>query len=191
MSDGSSLTDPTQHAFWLASRAAGIVAMVLISAAVALGLTLSGRMSARPGGAARMKTLHEALTLTALGAIASHGLLLLGDSYLRPGLGGIALPFALRSQPVWTGVGIIGAWLAAILGLSYYARRWIGTTAWRWMHRWTLLAYVLCVAHAIGSGTDARSAWFLVLLAALTAPVVAIGAVRIGRARPARAPVGA
>ena len=55
-------------------------------------------------------------------AIAAHGLLLLGDSYLRPGLAGIALPFVMSNQPVWTGLGIIGGWLAAILGLSFYVR---------------------------------------------------------------------
>jgi sulfoxide reductase heme-binding subunit YedZ len=179
------LTDPTEHEFWLASRAMGIVAMILLSAAVAIGLLLSGRMSNRPGGAARLKTLHEALTLTALAAIAGHGLLLLGDSYLRPGIAGVVLPFALRSQPIWTGIGILGGWLAAILGLSYYVRGWIGTSAWRWMHRWTLLAYVLCVAHTIGSGTDSKSGWFLVLLAGITAPVIAIGFRRLGGLRPA------
>ena len=62
-----------QHLFWLASRALGIVAILLLSASVACGLAMSGRMSERPGGAARLKTLHEALTLTALGAIAGHG----------------------------------------------------------------------------------------------------------------------
>jgi sulfoxide reductase heme-binding subunit YedZ len=174
-----SYTDPGQHIFWISSRAAGIVAMVLVSLAVTLGLLLSGRFMQRPGAAARLKTLHEAVTLTSLGAIVLHGALLLGDSYLRPGLAGIALPFALRAQPVWTGLGIIGAWLSVVLGLSYYARRWIGVAAWRWMHRWTLLAYALALAHSVGSGTDAKSGWFLVLLAAITLPPVVVGAARL------------
>jgi sulfoxide reductase heme-binding subunit YedZ len=176
----NSLTDPSQHVFWIASRAVGIVAIVLVSVAVTLGLLFSGRFSRRPGGAARMKTLHEAVTLTSLGAIALHGLLLLGDGYLRPGLAGIAVPFALHSQPVSTGLGIIGAWLAAILGLSYYARRWIGVATWRRLHRWTLLAYLLSVVHTLGAGTDAGSAWFLVLLAAVSAPPLALIAWRFG-----------
>lgn len=176
----NSLTDPSQHVFWIASRAVGIVAIVLVSLAVTLGLLFSGRFSRRPGGAARIKTLHEAVTLTSLGAIALHGVLLLGDGYLRPGLAGIAVPFALHSQPVSTGLGIIGAWLAAILGLSYYARRWIGVATWRRLHRWTLLAYALSVVHTLGAGTDAGSAWFLVLLAAVSAPPLALIAWRFG-----------
>jgi sulfoxide reductase heme-binding subunit YedZ len=176
----SSLTDPGQHVFWLTSRATGIVAMVLVSLGVTLGLLLSGRILRQPGASARLKTMHEAVTLTGLGAITLHGLLLLGDGYLRPGLAGIALPFALRSQPVWTGLGIIGGWLGLALGLSYYVRRWIGVAAWRRLHRWTLLAYCLALVHTIGSGTDAGSAWFLVLLAAITIPPVAVGLVRLG-----------
>lgn len=175
----SGLTDPSQHFFWLASRALGIVAMLLVTAAVACGLALSGRLAQRPGASAWLKTAHEALTLTSLGAIAAHGLLLLGDPYLHPGITGITLPFALPTQSVWTGFGIIGAWLAAILGLSYYARRWIGIATWRWLHRWTLLAYVLCLGHSIGSGTDARSPWMLVLLGAVTLPVIVVGGFRL------------
>jgi len=179
MSGSQALTDPSQHFFWLASRALGVVAMLLVTAAVACGLLLSGRLAQRPGASAWLKTAHEALTLTSLGAIAAHGLLLLGDPYLHPGITGIALPFALPSQSAWTGVGIIGGWLAAILGLSYYVRRWIGVATWRWLHRWTLLAYVMCLGHSIGSGTDASSPWMLVLLGATTLPVIVIGAMRL------------
>ncbi|MDX6583332.1 MAG: hypothetical protein QOI10_2516 [Solirubrobacterales bacterium] len=188
MSVDPSLSDPGAHAFWLASRGLGIVAMILLSAAVGCGLALSGRMTQRPGAAAWLKTSHEALTLTSLGAIAGHGLLLLGDPYLHPGLSGIAVPFVLGSQPVWTGIGIIGGWLTALFGLSFYVRHWIGLNAWRKLHRWTAFAYVLCLAHTIGSGTDARSSWLILLLAVSTLVVVAVGAKRIsGRANgPAR-----
>ena len=176
---GATNSDPGAHLFWIASRSLGIVAMLLFSVAVGCGLALSGRMTSRPGAAARLKTVHEALTLTALGAILGHGLLLLGDPYLAPGLDGIALPFALKSQPVWTGLGIIGAWLAAILGLSYYARRWIGVAAWRWLHRWTLLAYLLCLGHTVGSGSDARSGWLVFVLSVVTVPTVALAGRRL------------
>ena len=152
-------SDPSQHFFWLASRAFGIVAMVLVSLSVGVGLALAGRMGRRPGLPAQLKRLHESLALAGLIAIALHGLLLLGDPYLRPGLAGIALPFALASQPLWTGVGIIAGWLAAIVGLSFYVRRWIGVAVWRWLHRWTLGVYLLGLAHTLGSGTDARSVW--------------------------------
>ena len=171
--------DPSQHLFWLASRACGVVAMVLVSLSVGVGLALAARLVRRPGWSARLKRLHESLALAGLIAIAAHGLLLLGDSYLRPGLAGIALPFALSSQPVWTGVGIVSGWLAAIVGLSFYVRRWIGVAVWRWLHRWTLAVYLLAIAHTLGSGTDASSPWLLAVLGLTALPAVFAATYRV------------
>ena len=165
-------TDPTHQLFWFASRAFGIVAIVLLGISVGLGLAMSGRLTRRPGLPAKLRRFHEAATLVTLALILAHVGLLLFDSYLRPGLAGITLPFALGYRPVFTGIGIIAGWLAAILGLSFYARKRIGTKTWRTMHRFTIVAYMLALAHVIGAGTNGTSPWMLALLTALTAPIV-------------------
>ena len=166
------MVDPTHQVFWFASRAFGIVAMLLLGVSVAVGLAMSGRLAHRPGLPAKLKHFHESATLVTLGLIVAHGGLLLFDSYLRPGLAGITLPFALSYRPLFTGVGIIAGWLAAILGLSFYARKRIGVKTWRFMHRFTIVVYLLALVHVIGSGTDARSPWMMALLTVLTAPIV-------------------
>jgi methionine sulfoxide reductase heme-binding subunit len=171
-------TDPGQHVFWLASRAFGVVAVIFVALSVGMGLAMSMRAAKGPGAMARLKTLHEATALTALLAIGAHGLLLLGDSYLRPGLSGIAIPFTMSHQPLWTGLGVVGGWLAALLGLTFYVRRWIGPKLWRRMHRWTLAVYALAVAHTLGSGTDSASIWLVVILVATVAPVVVMAGLR-------------
>ena len=167
-----SVLDPTHHVFWFASRAFGIVAMVLLAVSVAVGLAMSGRLVRRPGLPAKLKHFHESATLVTLGLIVTHAGLLLFDSYLRPGLAGITLPLALSYRPLFTGIGIIAGWLAAVLGLSFYARKWIGVKTWRFMHRFTIVVYLLALAHVVGSGTDARSPWMVALLTVLTAPIV-------------------
>jgi sulfoxide reductase heme-binding subunit YedZ len=164
--------DPTHQLFWLASRAVGIVAMIGLAASVALGLAMSGRLTRRPGLPAKVRHFHESLTLVTLGLVAAHGGLLLFDSWLRPGLAGITLPFALGYRPLFTGMGIIAGWLAAILGLGFYVRKRIGVKTWRYMHRFTIIAYLLALGHVLGSGTDAGSPWMIALLTALTAPIV-------------------
>ena len=166
------MVDPTHQVFWFASRAFGIVAMLLLGVSVAVGLAMSGRLAHRPGLPAKLKHFHESATLVTLGLIMAHGGLLLFDSYLRPGLAGITLPFGLSYRPLFTGVGIIAGWLAAILGLSFYARKRIGVKTWRFMHRFTIVVYLLALVHVIGSGTDARSPWMMALLTVLTAPIV-------------------
>lgn len=164
--------DPTHQVFWLASRALGIVALILLSASVSLGLAMSSRLLRRPGLPAKLKRYHEASALVTLGLLAGHAGVLLLDGYLRPSLTGVTLPFALGYRPFWTGLGAIGGWLALILAMSFYVRRWIGVKTWRWLHRWTLAVYVLALVHVLGAGTDARSPWMLGLLTVLVAPNV-------------------
>jgi methionine sulfoxide reductase heme-binding subunit len=176
--------DTNPQIFWLASRALGIVAIGLLSVSVSLGLAMSGRLLRRPGLPAQLKRYHEASTLVTLALIAAHGGVLLLDGYLRPSLAGITLPFALGYRPFWTGLGVIGGWLALILAGSFYVRRWIGLKTWRWLHRWTLAVYLLALAHVIGAGTDGRSTWMLAVLTMLVAPSVFALAYRMLPATP-------
>jgi sulfoxide reductase heme-binding subunit YedZ len=159
-----------------------------VAVSVGLGLAMASRSVKGPVVRARVKQLHEATALAGLIAIAAHGLVLLGDSYLRPGLAGIAIPFVMAHRPVWTGLGIVGGWLSAILGLTFYVRRWIGPALWRRMHRWTLAVYVLGVIHTLGAGTDARSAWLIVIVIATAAPIALLTAARMLPAKTPRGP---
>jgi sulfoxide reductase heme-binding subunit YedZ len=160
------------HMFWLASRAAGIVALILSSASVCAGLLMSSRLRRRHG--ADLRVLHEALSLATLAAIAVHGLTLLGDGFLKPGLADISLPFVFGYDTLWTTAGIVSFWALALLGLSYYLRTRIGVDRWRRLHRLTALAWVLGIAHSLGEGTDAGEAWFLVMTAIVVAPALAL-----------------
>jgi methionine sulfoxide reductase heme-binding subunit len=180
------VVDPTHQLFWLTSRAFGIVAVVMLGVSVAVGLTMSGRLIKRPGIGAKLRRFHEASTLVTLGLIVAHGGLLLFDSYLRPGITGITLPFAISYRPVSTGLGIIGGWLAAILGLSFYARRRIGARTWRKLHRFTIVVYLLVLGHVLGAGTNGSSPWMLGMLTALTAPIVFAFTYRVLPATPRR-----
>jgi len=160
----------SEHVFWITSRAAGISALLAASAAVALGLLMGGRMSTRKD----LRVLHEALSLGTLVALAVHALALLGDRYLQPSLADVTLPFLIDYRPFWTGLGIIGGWMLLALGVSYYFRSRIGVARWRKLHRWTALAWVLGLVHAVGAGTDAGAAWFLVAAAMVVLPAGAL-----------------
>jgi sulfoxide reductase heme-binding subunit YedZ len=159
--------DPTQHIWWLASRASGIVALGLITASVALGLAMANKLWRGRNPA----KLHEQLSLAGLVAIAIHGVTLLGDPWLHPGVSGIAVPFTMGYRTVFTGLGILGGYLAAALGLSFYLRRKIGAKLWRKLHRFTVVAYVLALVHTLGAGTDASSAWLRTFMLATALPI--------------------
>lgn len=170
------LVNATPHLFWITSRAAGIVALVLASLAVSMGLVMSLKLMRRHGP--DLLAVHEILSLSALGAIVVHGASLLGDGYLHPSVLDITVPFVSSYMTVWTSLGIIAGWGLALLGLSYYARRRIGTRRWRTLHRFTALLWIAGLVHAIGEGTDAGQAWFLAMIAIVVLPALALLATR-------------
>jgi sulfoxide reductase heme-binding subunit YedZ len=172
------------HVFWLLSRAAGIAALALSSAAVGVGLLMGGRLLSRRGPEARV--LHEALSLATLAALAVHGLTLIGDAYLHPSLGEVAVPFLGSYRTVWTSTGIVAFWMLALLGLSYYFRARIGVRRWRSLHRLTALAWVLGIVHSLGDGTDAGQLWFLAMTAIVAIPPLVLLVVRHLRGAAAR-----
>jgi sulfoxide reductase heme-binding subunit YedZ len=179
--------DPANYPWWLASRSAGIVAFVLVTTAVLLGLFMSSNVSRRPGLKRTLLKVHEQVALAALVAIGAHGVLLLGDAWLRPGITGISIPFTIAYRPVWTGLGILAGYLALVLGPTFYLRKRIGARRWRQIHRATVVVFALAVAHSLGSGTDGASLWFRVLAIGSSVVVVTLAAVRYRRRAPRRA----
>jgi sulfoxide reductase heme-binding subunit YedZ len=171
------MTDVAPHIFWITSRAPGGAALLLASASVAVGLTIGSRSSSAPNKR-DLRAVHEALSLTCLAMVAIHGLALLGDSYLSPGLAGIAIPLAGFYRPLWTALGIVAGYGLAILGLSYYVRDRIGAARWRRAHRLTAVFWLAAIAHTIGAGSDAAEPWFLAVGAAMVLPAFALLAVR-------------
>src|SRR4051794_26337947 len=160
-----------EHAFWITSRAAGIVALLAASLAVALGLMMSTRLRSRLGD---LRVIHESLSLATMVALAVHALALLGDGYLDPSLADVTIPFASSYERLWMGAGLVAGWLFVILGLSYYIRGRIDPQRWRRLHRFTALAWVLGVGHALMMGTDAGTVWFLLAAALVVVPAAAL-----------------
>src|SRR5215213_10770659 len=167
----------TEHIFWITSRAAGVVALLASSAAVALGLLMSGRVL--KGRTAQLRVNHEALALATIAALVLHAGALLGDSFLSPSLADVTIPLVSGYERLWTTTGIVAGWMLIVLGLSYYARGRIGVARWRRLHRFTALAWLLGVLHALGTGTDAGRAWFLAAMGVVAAPAAALLVVRL------------
>ena len=144
--------DPLDLGWWIASRSAGIVPFATVAVSVIIGLLMANGIGR--GRTKLMLGLHEYTALAGLVATAVHGIALLGDAFMHPTIVQIAVPFTVEYRPLWTSLGIIAGWLAALLGLTFYVRRRIGSQLWRRLHRATILVWVLAVAHTIGAGTD-------------------------------------
>jgi len=165
------------HFFWITSRAAGVVALLLASGSVAAGLAISGRFGRMRGP--DLRVTHEALSLAALVALVLHAVALLGDSFFHPTVPDLLIPFAMNYKEPYMAVGIISGWAMVILGLSYYARESIGVGRWKALHRLTALAWIGGVIHTLGEGTDAGQLWFLAMTLIVVIPVAILLAARI------------
>ncbi|MFM9077492.1 MAG: hypothetical protein ACKORM_04590, partial [Solirubrobacterales bacterium] len=72
----------------------------------------------------------------------------------------------------FSGLGIIAAYGMVLLGLSYYARKWIGASRWRIAHRFVALFWILGLVHTFGAGTDAGELWLQIPVALTSIPAL-------------------
>ncbi len=177
-------------AFWYASRATGVVAIVLITAVVALGILVSRQ--ARLPGLPRFAgvSLHRYLSLLAAGFVAVHVLTAVADSYVSISLAAAIIPFTSAYRPLWLGLGAVSLDLIAAVIVTSLLRHRIGRRAWRCVHWLAYLAWPAALAHGLGSARDLRSGPLLgltigCLLAVLTAAAwrLAAAARAVPRAR--------
>jgi methionine sulfoxide reductase heme-binding subunit len=173
------MIDPSPYLFWITSRAAGFAALVLASLAVSLGLLMSTRLL--KGRTTELRTAHDTLALSTIVAIVVHAAALLADSYVHFSVADITIPFLSSYKTIWTSIGIVAGWGLALLGLSYYARRWVGAVRWRKLHRFTALAWLAGLVHALGEGTDAGQVWFLAMIALVAIPALGLLFTRLAR----------
>lgn len=163
---------------WVTARAAGIAALLAASLSASVGLISAMRPRWTRGRRIEVGAAHEALALATIALIVVHGLALLIDPYLRPGLAGVLVPFAAHYHAFAVGLGQVAAYGVLAFGLSYYVRKQLGAQRWRAAHRVIPVFWVLAVGHGLLSGTDAAQWWFLT---AAALPVVSVGALLYAR----------
>jgi methionine sulfoxide reductase heme-binding subunit len=160
-------------ALWYASRATGVVSMVLLTAVIMLGVLVSRQR--RLPGLPRFAGLglHRYLSLLAVGFVAVHVGTAIADPFVSISVAAAVIPFASAYQPFWLGLGAVSVDLMiAIIGTSLLRRR-IGRRPWRAVHWLAYAAWPVALAHSIGAGPDVRSGPLLGLVVACVLAVLA------------------
>lgn len=152
---------------WFLTRSSGVVALVLILAAIADGLIFSGRETGRRLRPAWWMDLHRGLGGYALVFTGLHLVTAFGAD-LGVGLAEIFVPGAADWSSGAFTWGIVAFYLLAITVLSSWPRRRLRRRTWHLVHLLSIPAAVAAVVHAYQLGSDALSPWFIgVLLAAV------------------------
>jgi sulfoxide reductase heme-binding subunit YedZ len=170
-------------ALWYASRATGVVSLVLLSVVMIIGILVNrqGRLPGLPRFA--VLGLHRNLSLLAVAFVAVHVISAVADSFVSISLAAAVIPFVSAYQPFWLGLGAVSIDLMAALILTSLLRRFIGRRTWRAVHWLAYASWPVAVAHSIGSSKDLQNGALLGLAVACILAVAGALAWRLARAR--------
>ncbi len=157
-----------QAVTWDVARAGGMVAYLLLTLAMALGLALSLRWQRPRWPRLITNDLHSFVTLLSLVFVGVHVLAVAVDPFVRFGWRDLFVPFATSYRTSWMAAGIVGTYLLLAVWISTQLRTRIGYAVWRKLHGLAFAVYVLSTAHGLGTGTDSRELWALGLYAGST-----------------------
>ena len=166
---------------WYTTRATGLVALLLLTATVVLGLLTAGRASGRTWPRFVQQDLHRRVSILTLVFLAIHVLTSVLDTYVHIGWLAIVVPFTSPYERFFVGLGAVSVDLMAAVMISSFARSRLNPAAWRAIHWLSYLSWPVAVAHSIGTGTDTRLVWVDAMVAACCLAVVVTAAWRFGR----------
>lgn len=155
---------------WYTARSAGIVAYLLLSSSVVLGLSMSAR-AAFSWPRFAVEDVHRFLTIFTAVFIGVHGASLLLDRVAPISLGQALVPFTDRYRPFAVGLGIVAVELMAAVGVTNALRKRIPHRYWRRAHYLTIAVWAAATAHGLLAGTDRADPWFLALVGMAVASV--------------------
>jgi sulfoxide reductase heme-binding subunit YedZ len=169
-------------ALWYASRATGVVTMLLLTVVVLLGILVNrqGRLPGLPGFA--VTGLHRNVSLLAVAFLAIHVITAIVDPFVTIGLVATVFPFTAGYKPFWLGLGAISLDLIAALIVTSLLRGRMSRRTWRAVHWLGYAAWPLAVVHSLGSSADSRTGPVLGVLAGCVLATAAAVAWRLSRA---------
>lgn len=168
----------TSLAVWYLMRASGVVALLLLSGATALGIATWGRV--RVGSLPRFATvaLHRSVSLLAVAFVALHVATAVLDPWAPVRPIAAAVPFTAASHPALIGLGAVAVDLLVAVAVTGLVRARIGARAFRAVHWAAYAAWPVALVHGLGLGSDAGTAWFRMLALGTVALVGAAAAWR-------------
>jgi sulfoxide reductase heme-binding subunit YedZ len=148
---------------WYATRGAGAVSLVLLSAVVVLGVLSSLRFEVPSWPRFLTTGLHRNLALTAVVFLGLHIVTAVVDPFTHLGWLAAVVPFSSYYRTFWLGLGVIAFELLIAITVTSLARGLIGHSAWRAIHWLAYGSWPIAVLHGFGTGTDAWSTWMLAI----------------------------
>ena len=167
---------------WYTSRATGVVALVLLTAVMVLGIVINrqGRLPGLPRFG--VTGLHRNLSLLAVIFVVIHVVTAVIDTFVSIPLVSAAIPFTSGYERFWLGLGAISLDIMLALIVTSLIRGRLNRKVWRAVHWLAYASWPVAFAHSIGSSKDLQQGWLLGLSVACAVGVGAAVAWRLASA---------
>jgi hypothetical protein len=142
------------HFWWWLSRSAGLVAWLVVAAAVVWGLLASTKLIRRRGLPAWILDLHRYLGTLTIVFVAGHVGAIWADSFVKFGPRQLFVPFASTWKPHAVAWGIVSTYLLVAIQTTSWAMRKLPRRIWHRIHTLSIPMLVMATVHAFLAGTD-------------------------------------
>lgn len=161
--------------FWYLTRATGVVALILLTAVVVLGVLNVTRFSSEHWPRFMTDGLHRQLSLLAMAFLGVHIITTLLDTYVTIGPLDAVIPFHSSYRPFWLGLGAVAFDLLLAVMVTSLLRARIGVRLWRSVHWLSYACWPLALVHGFATGADWRRSWMVAIdLVSLAAVLIAV-----------------
>lgn len=166
--------------WWHLSRASGIVAWVLVSAATAWGILLSTRLLKPYDRPAWLLDLHRWLGSLSVSTITLHIASLVADSFEPQwGWAEVMIPMNTSWKPGPVAWGVVAMYVFGAVQLSSIFMKKLPKSVWRFIHMTSYAGCAATTVHAVTAGTDRSNPIYSALAVALSVLLLALTAIRI------------
>lgn len=164
---------------WYIDRAAGLVAWLLLSSSVILGLLLSSKALGKRVRPNWLQDLHRGISGLAVAFVAVHVAGAIGDNFIHFGAADILVPGASSWRPLAVAWGVVTMYLLIAVEGSSLLRKHLSKSLWRRLHFLSFPLWITATAHGISTGTDAGSTWAIAVAALTAAGIGGLTALRV------------
>jgi len=159
-------------ALWYLTRGTGIVALILLTLSVALGVANVRRAQTENVPRFVFDSIHRSASLLAVVFVVLHVATSLLDGYAPIRLIDVIVPFGSAYRPLWLGFGAVAFDLLIAVALTSVLRRHLGYRAWRATHWAAYACWPVALLHGLGTGSDTKTSWMLGITAVCVIAVI-------------------
>jgi len=164
--------------YWYLTRSTGVVALLLLTVTMVLGVVDVSRWSTPSWPRFVLDSLHRHVSMLVLVFLGLHIVTAALDSFAPIALLDAVLPFIGSYRPFWLGLGAVAFDLLLAVAITSMLRERLGHRAWRITHWLAYVCWPIALLHGLGTGSDVKSAWSLVLTALCVVAVAVAVCVR-------------